>query len=200
MEKLWEFSDSNFNRFILIKDQTIYIGTPTKKNMNSLNNEELKRYLFAIPYNKIEKIENQKGKKYIKVSYNRHSYKKLHLNEESSKSDIMSFLKDDLANYHYKVETPTNIEYATSHFLYFTGVLILYLTTLYYSIGISNGKTFGFNENGVRYGYLQLCHFLAKIGSLKVSILFISMLTLIYFFLRKKLKTKSSIETLKKNN
>ena len=87
MNKIWKFKESKSNKLILIRDKTIIKGNPNENDLNRLNSETTEltflKDLFSIPYSYIKKIENQKGKTYIKIFFGNNSEEELNIESDN---------------------------------------------------------------------------------------------------------------------
>jgi len=201
MHKFWKIQKSKSNKLILIKDKCIYRGNPKESDFNRMNletsNLSFLNELFSIPYSYIHKIENQKAKKYIKVFYGKDSEDELIFEKEEMKNEVFKFIKSDVSGFSYSSKVPSILKYAKAHFFALFIVTGIFVWSLYIAVQIENGIEY--ELVGGRPGLAGIVLVIANLGVLKVIIGYVLLLLIIVFTLIKKLKSRTNIETLKRN-
>ncbi len=195
MNKYWQVP--NTKNIVLIRNENIYYGKYETEIISSNEITEIPKYFDKISLKEIKKIENKEKSKYLKFYY-RNSVKKIFLENEKIKSEIIEFIKVNLSEFKYWKDLPTNIEYAKGHYFLIAFILFCFSCSLYFYIGISNGENYPLRN--MKVGILHLCLYLAEIGVLKFIPLYSIIFGFIIYSLKKKLRTKGYVETLKKKN
>lgn len=200
MTKVWKLVDSKSNKLILIKEKCIYKGNPKENDFVRINSDTntfpFLNDLFSIPYSYIRKIENQKGKKDIKILYGKDSEEELIVENESTKNEIFEFLKTDISNFEYSEEVPKILKYVKPQFFALLIVTGLFLWSMYLAVEIENGAEYIIKGRGV--GIAGIALGIATFGTVKIVIGYFILLVIILFSLFKKLKTRTEIKTLKR--
>lgn len=189
MNRYWQIPDSE--TVIIIRNRNIYYG---QSELEINDSTEIPKYFDVISLEKVEKIENIENSNYIKLFYSHYSVTKLYLNIESIKSEIVAFIKENLTEFKYKKDLPTNIDYAKGHYIIIILLLFFFCCSLYFAIGISKGKNFELRS--MKVGLIHFCLYIAKIGILNLIIVFTLLLSFVIFVLQKKLRLKGTVETL----
>ena len=201
MNKIWKFKESKSNKLILIRDKTIFKGNPNENDLNRLNSETTEltflKDLFSIPYSYIKKIENQKGKTYIKIFFGNNSEEELNIENENVKNEIFEFLKSENPKLKYTAEIPSVISYAKAQLFALLSLTIIFIWSLYLAFQIESGVEYEIVGGG-NPGIKGIVLVLANLGSLKIIIGYTILLGLTIFALSKRLKSRSETEILKR--
>ena len=201
MNKIWKFKESKSNKLILIRDKTIFKGNPNENDLNRLNSETTEltflKDLFSIPYSYIKKIENQKGKTYIKIFFGNNSEEELNIENENVKNEIFEFLKSENPKLKYTAEIPSVISYAKAQLFALLSLTIIFIWSLYLAFQIESGVEYEIVGGG-NPGITGIVLVLANLGSLKIIIGYTILLGLTILALSKRLKSRSETEILKR--
>ena len=201
MNKIWKFKESKSNKLILIRDKTIFKGNPNENDLNRLNSETTEltflKDLFSIPYSYIKKIENQKGKTYIKIFFGNNSEEELNIENENVKNEIFEFLKSENPKLKYTAEIPSVISYAKAQLFALLSLTIIFIWSLYLAFQIESGVEYEIVGGG-NPGITGIVLVIANLGSLKIIIGYTILLGLTIFALSKRLKSRSETEILKR--
>lgn len=201
MNKIWKFKESKSNKLILIRDKTIFKGNPNENDLNRLNSETTEltflKDLFSIPYSYIKKIENQKGKTYIKIFFGNNSKEELNIENENVKNEIFEFLKSENPKLKYTAEIPSVTSYAKAQLFALLSLTIIFIWSLYLAFQIESGVEYEIVGGG-NPGITGIVLVLANLGSLKIIIGYTILLGLTIFALSKRLKSRSETEILKR--
>jgi len=189
MNKYWQLP--NTKDIVLIKDNYVYYG------QSETEITEIPEYFDRIPLNKIKKIENSEKSKYLKF-YDKNSVKNISIESEKIKTEIVELIKENLSEFKYWKDVPSNIEYAKVHYFFMAFILFCFSCSIYFYIGISNGEKFPLTN--MKVGILHFCLYLAESGIIKFISLYLIIFGLTIYSLRKKLRTKGYVETLKRKN
>jgi ATP-dependent Zn protease len=201
MHKFWKLKESKFNKLILIKDKTIYKGNPKETDLNRLSSETsdftFSKDLFSIPYSYIRKVENQSGKNYIKIYFGNNSEEELYIENQNIKNEIFEVLKTENPNLNYTSKIPSVIKYAKAQLfalLFSTGIFIW---SLYLAIQIESGVNYELVGGG-RPGITGFILLIANLGTLNVILGYLIILGITIVALKKRLKSRSETEFLKR--
>jgi hypothetical protein len=199
--KFWKINDSRRNQLIVIKDQTIYKGTPKTENLARLQEDTVPdavlNGLFSIPYSYIKEIHNQKGKNEIKIYFGNDSEEELYITDRHIKSEVFEYLKQELTNFTYSAQVPSVFKYAKAPLfalLFTTGIFIW---SLYLALQIESGVEYELVGGG-RPGITGIVLAIAHLGSLKISLVYATLLAIMLFSLSQKLKSRSETQYLKR--
>ena len=199
MQKFWKLNDSKSNKLIFIKDRTIYKGNPKKDELSKLNSESTNltflENLFSIPYSYIKRIENQNGKKEIKIFYGNNSEDELIIHDKNTKKEVWDFLRQDNPDFKYSSELPSVMKYAKAQLFALVFTTVIFVWALYLTIQIESGVEYEIIGSG-RPGITDLVFALANFGVIKVVSGFLVLLTIIFFSLKRRLKSRSETEFL----
>jgi len=187
MNKYWQLPKTK--DIVLIRDNYVYFGQSEREIT------EIPEYFDRISLNKIKKIENSEKSKYLKF-YGKNSVENISIENENIKTEIIEFIKENLSEFKYWKDLPSNIEYAKIHYFFMAFILFCFSCSIYFYIGILNEEKFPLTN--MRVGILHLCLYLAESGIIKFVSLYLIIFGLITYSLRKKLQTKGYIETLKR--
>jgi hypothetical protein len=201
MHKIWKLKESKSNKVILIQDKIIYKGNPRENDLNSSRLETREnaflKDLFSIPYSYIRRIENQKGKNYIKIFFGNDSEEELYIDNEIIKQEVFEFLKSDNQNLKYSIETPNILNYAKAQIFALLSILAIFIWSLYLAIQIESGVEYELVGGG-NPGITGIVLAIANLGSFKIIIGYIILSVIIIFALAKRLKSRSETEFLKR--
>jgi len=189
MNKYWKLP--NTKDIVLIRDNYIYYGQSERETT------EIPDHFDKISLNEIKKIENSEKSKYLKF-YDKNSVENIPIESKNIKTEIIEFIKVNLSEFKYWKELPSNIEYAIVHYFFMAFILFCFSCSIYFYIGISNGEKFPLTN--MRVGILHYCLYLAKSGIIKFVFIYLIIFGLTIYSLRKKLRKKGYIETLKRKN
>lgn len=189
MNKYWQLP--NTKDIVLIRDNYVYYGQSEREV------KEIPEYFDRISLNKIKKIEHREKSKYLKF-YEKNSVENITIESEKIKIEIIEFIKENLSEFKYWKDLPSNIEYAKVHYFFMAFILFCFSCSIYFYIGISNGEKFPLTN--MRVGILHYCLYLAESGIIKFVSIYLIIFGLIIYSLRKKLRTKGYIEILKRKN
>ncbi|WP_452231661.1 hypothetical protein [Lacinutrix sp. MEBiC02595] len=193
MNKYWQIPDSN--DIVIIRNENIYFGTSELEFNESI---EVPKHFDIISLGEVNKIENIENTNYIKIFFSKYSTTKLYLDNENIKSEIVKYINQNLTEFKYKKELPTNIEYAKGHYIIIVLLLFFFFCSLYFAIGISNGENFELRN--MRVGILHFCLYIAQIGIINLIIVFTVLISFVLYLLWRKIRMKGIIETLMKKN
>ena len=195
MYKIWEIKDSKSNRIIAIHDQCIYKGNPKKDHdyLNDKQTDQLKE-LFGIPFSYLRKIENQSGTDKIILHYGNDSVEDLNIKDQTLKQEVFEYLKSHIPNFHYTKRLPSVFQYTKGQILACLTVLFLFIRTAYLAHQIESGVVY--EIVGSKKSIASILLVIAHLGTIKVYIIFLILLSLIIFNLIRKLKSRSEIEIL----
>jgi len=201
MHKIWKLKESKSNKVILIQDKIIYKGNPRENDLNSSRLETREnaflKDLFSIPYSYIRRIENQKGKNYIKIFFGNDSEEELYIDNEIIKQEVFEFLKSDNQNLKYSIGTPNILNYAKAQIFALLSILAIFIWSLYLAIQIESGVEYELVGGG-NPGITGIVLAIANLGSFKIIIGYIILSVIIIFALAKRLKSRSETEFLKR--
>nr|WP_315151218.1 hypothetical protein [uncultured Flavobacterium sp.] len=199
MYKIWKLKESKSNKLILIKDKVIYKGNPKDNDLNRINSESsdltFLKDLFSIPYSYIRRIENQNGKKSIKIFFGKDSEEELHIDNEKIKNELFEYIKIDNQNLKYSSQIPSDFEYAKGQFFALLSMTGIFFWSEILAFQIENGTRYELVGGGSP-GITGIVLAIANLGSINILIGYVIILSIIIFSLTKKLKTKSKTECL----
>ncbi|MEN8122024.1 MAG: hypothetical protein ABFS35_16865 [Bacteroidota bacterium] len=200
MQKLWKLKESKSDKLIFIKEKCIYKGNPKENELNRINMEtediSFLSNLFSIPYSYIKKIENQKGKKYIKIYFGNDSAEELNINNEDVKKEIFDYLKLDNPKLNYSSKLPSVIGYGKAQFLALLTITGIFIWSMYLAIQIESGIEY--EIVGGRVGLSGIILAIANMGIMKIISGYLVLLLISVYALLKKLKSRTEIEILKR--
>ena len=201
MYKIWKLKESKSNKLILIKNKVIYKGNPKENDLNRVNLETIDftflKDLLSIPYSYIKRIENQSGKKYLKIFFGNNSEEELYIDNENIKKEVFEFIRSDYQNLKYSTEIPSVINYAKAQFFALLSITGIFIWSLYLAFQIERGVEYQLVGGG-NPGITGIVLMIANLGSLKIIIGYIILLGITIFALAKKLKLRSETEFLKR--
>lgn len=201
MYKIWKLKESKLNKLILIKNKVIYKGNPKENDLNRVNLETIDftflKDLLSIPYSYIKRIENQSGKKYLKIFFGNNSEEELYIDNENIKKEVFEFIRSDYQNLKYSTEIPSVINYAKAQFFALLFITGIFIWSLYLAFQIESGVEYQLVGGG-NPGITGIVLIIANLGSLKIIIGYIILLGITIFALVKKLKLRSETEFLKR--
>lgn len=201
MYKIWKLKESKSNKLILIKNKVIYKGNPKENDLNRVNLETIDftflKDLLSIPYSYIKRIENQSGKKYLKIFFGNNSEEKLYIDNENIKKEVFEFIRSDYQNLKYSTEIASVINYAKAQFFALLSITGIFIWSLYLAFQIESGVEYQLVGGG-NPGITGIVLIIANLGSFKIIIGYIILLGITIFALAKKLKLRSETEFLKR--
>lgn len=201
MYKIWKLKESKSNKLILIKNEIIYKGNPKESDLSCLNSEtndfSFLKDLFSIPYSYIRRIENQSGKNYIKIFFGKDSEEELYIDNENIKNEVFAFLKNDNPNFKYSTQIPSDAEYAKGQYFALLSLTGIFVWSELLAFQIENGAKYEIVGGGSP-GIVGIMLIVANLGSLKIISGYVILLGITIFALKKKLKSKSETEILKR--
>ncbi len=190
MHKFWKLNDTRSNKLIFIKDNCIYKGNPKQEDLDrlTLRTTDLAflENLFSIPYQYLTKIENQEGKKEIKLFYGGKSEEELVVDDAQVKREVFEFLKQDIPIFIYTSQLPPALKYAKNQLIALLIVTAIFLWTLYLAIQIESGVNYEIIGKG-RPGITEVVLGLAHFGVSKVATGFSVLMVLILLGLKHKM-------------
>ena len=201
MYKIWKLKESKSNKLILIKDKIIYKGNPKENDLNRVNSETTDftflKDLLSIPYSYIKKIENQSAKKHIKIFFGNSSEEELNIDNENIKNEVFEYIKSENPKLKYSAETPSVVNYAKAQFFALFSITAIFIWSLYLAFQIESGVEYELVGGG-NPGITGIVLVIANFGSLKIIIGYIVLLAVTIFALKKRLKSRSETEFLKR--
>lgn len=200
MNKIWKFSESKSDKIILVNDKTIYKGNLSSEKIAKLGlsaeiPKSIKHELFGIPYNYIKKVINQKDVKYIKIFFGNDSEEELNVVNENDKNEIFDFIKSDITELKYKSELPSFFSYCKTQLFALLILTGIFIWSMYYAVEISNGTEFVVSSEG-RPGLGTMVFGLANIGIPKLVMGYAIFISVTFYSLFKKIKSRSLIQVL----
>ncbi len=202
MLHFWKIQDTKQPKLLVVKDQVIYIGKPTQEALNQLHrsNGELSflKTFLSIPYHYIKRIECQEGKDTLFFSFGNASEESLLIKEHHTRKAIFDFLKADIPNFEYETITPGIFSYAKPQFFALLISSLISLWALYLAVQIENGVVYEVHGRGRGLGIAGLVLLLANLGIYKLVIGYLVILGIIIMALRKRLRSRSAIEIIKR--
>jgi hypothetical protein len=200
MLRIWKLRESKSNKIIVIKDNIIYKGNLNEDYLNRISSETTDftflKDLFSIPYSYIKRIENQSGKNYLKIFFGNDSTEELYFRDENIKNEVFEFLKIDNTNLKYSVENPSVINYAKPQLFALLSVTAIFIWSLYLAFQIESGVEY--EIVGGKPGITGIVLIIANLGSSKIIVSYLILLSIIIFALKKRLKSRSETEFLKR--
>jgi hypothetical protein len=201
MIKFWTSKNNKNIDIVLIDDTSIYKGKIKPEDLNNFSkqveNNKVPDGLFGIPFSYITRIENQEGKKDIKVYFNSDSEEELISKNSEIKNVIFSYLKEVIPNMNYAKKTPSFFKYVKPQLFAILFTTIIFLWSLYYAIQIESGAEYVLKG---RAGLLALIFSIGLLGVVKVVLLFIFLIGVGVYSLIRKNKTRTEIEQLNRFN
>ena len=201
MIKFWSSKNNKNIDIVLIDDTSIYKGKIKPEDLNNFSkqveNNKVPDGLFGIPFSYITRIENQEGKKDIKVYFNSDSEEELISKNSKIKNVIFSYLKEVIPNMNYAKKTPSFFKYVKPQLFAILFTTIIFLWSLYYAIQIESGAEYVLKG---RAGLLALIFSIGLLGVVKVVLLFIFLIGVGVYSLIRKNKTRTEIEQLNRFN
>jgi hypothetical protein len=196
--KYW-FSNQTKDYLIIIHNETIYSGSIKKYNkkevINSLNNEEIPGFLFSIPFSYVKSIESPVERNNILIIFgNSSSEEELIVDNLNIKQEIFSYLKEVFPKLEYVKRKPSIFNHAKPQFFAILFSSGLFAWIFYLANQIENG--YEYEVVGESNGLSSLILGLAQLGTFKVIIGFILILTIATLSLTKRLKERSITEYL----
>ena len=199
MIKFWASKNNKNIDIVLINKESIHKGKIKFEELNNFSkqveNNKLPEGLFVIPFTYIKKIENQEGKKDIKVYFNSDSEEELISKNSEIKNQIFDYLKEAIPNLNYSKKTPSFFKYVKPQLFAIFFTTIIFLWSLYYAIQIENGVEYYLEG---RAGLLSLIYSIGLLGIVKVIILFSILIGIGVYSMIRKNNSKSEIQLLKR--
>ncbi|WP_299245618.1 hypothetical protein [uncultured Aquimarina sp.] len=185
----------------MIKDKIIYKGNPKESDLNRMNSETIDHTIlkdtFSIPYAYIKKIENQKGKNYIKIFFAKDSEEELYINDDNIKSEIFEYIKNDHTDFIYSSELPSFVKYTKAQLFALVSITGIFIWSLYLAIQIESGIEYEL-VGGRKPGIAGVILIIANLGTFKIITGYLVLLAIAIFALIKKIKSRSMTEYLKR--
>lgn len=201
MHKIWKLKNSKSNKLILIKGKIIYKGNPKESDLNRINSETtdvtILKDMFSIPYAYIKKIENQNGKRYIKIFFAKDSEEELYIDDETIKNEVFEFIKIDQVDFAYSSELPSFVKYTKAQLFALVSITGIFIWSLYLAIQIESGIEYEL-VGGRRPGIAGVILLIANLGTFKIIIGYLILLAIAIFALIKKIRSRSITEYLKR--
>jgi hypothetical protein len=201
MNQIWKPSEPKSDKLVLIQNNCIYKGNPTREELNSINidslNVEKLKNVFSIPFGYIKKIENQKKSNQIKIYLGSKSEDEIKLENDTQKNEVFNFLKQELPNFKYRSALPSVFKYAKPQIF---GILIasgIFIWAMYLAIEMSKGSQYEVIGGG-RAGITEIILMLAGLGIPNLVIGYSVIAGIAIFSLIKRLKTRTEIEVLER--
>jgi hypothetical protein len=199
MSAFWKIQDSKSNKIIVVKDETIYKGNPSREELQKVTSADADlpflKNLFSLPYSYIKRIENQAGKNKIRIFYGNDSEEELVIKNDKVKQEVFDFLRNDMNGFHYDSKTPSIFKYIKAQLFAFFFLTLVCAWSLYYAVELENGVQFEMVE-GSRPGIDGLLYGLGTLGSTTVGSIYIAIMVIVILSARKKLQSRSEIEYL----
>ncbi|WP_162897299.1 hypothetical protein [Aquimarina sp. BL5] len=185
----------------MIKDKIIYKGNPKESDLNRINSETtdvtILKDMFSIPYVYIKKIENQNGKRYIKIFFAKDSEEELYIDDETIKNEVFEFIKTDHVDFTYSSELPSFVKYTKAQLFALVSITGIFIWSLYLAIQIESGIEYEL-VGGRRPGIAGVILVIANLGTFKIIIGYLILLAIAIFALIKKIRSRSITEYLKR--
>lgn len=199
MIKFWASKNNKNIDIVLINKESIHKGKIKFEELNNFSkqveNNKLPEGLFVIPFTYIKRIENQEGKKDIKVYFNSDSEEELISKNSEIKNQIFDYLKEAIPNLNYSKKTPSFFKYVKPQLFAIFFTTIIFLWSLYYAIQIENGVEYYLEG---RAGLLSLIYSIGLLGIVKVIILFSILIGIGVYSMIRKNNSRSEIQLLKR--
>ncbi|KGL62725.1 hypothetical protein [Polaribacter sp. Hel1_85] len=197
MIKFWTFKNNKNIDIVLIDDSKIFKGKIKFEALNNFSkqveNNKIPEGLFSIPFSYISKIENQKGKKDIKIYFSGDSEEELISKDSETKNEIFNYLREAISNMSYSKKTPSFFKYVKPQLFAIFFTTVIFIWSLYYAIQIENGVEYYLEG---RAGLLSLIFSIGLLGVVKVIILFTLLIGIGVYSMIRKNKSRSEIEQL----
>ncbi|WP_408026064.1 hypothetical protein [Tenacibaculum litoreum] len=193
--RYWFYNDNNF---IVVTDESIYVGK-TKKYIKSelisgFEKGDILEGVFSIPFSYIKSIENPEESSTITVFYGGNSEEEIIINNKEVKSQIFLYLREKLSEFSYSKEKPKVIKFVKPQIfsiLFSTGI---FLWIFYLAREIEKG--YQYEIVGGRQGLSGLVLGLAQFGTIKVLLGYFLVLSIAIIALTRKLKKRTLTEFL----
>lgn len=199
MIKFWASKNNKNIDIVLINKESIHKGKIKFEELNNFSkqveNNKLPEGLFVIPFTYIKKIENQEGKKDIKVYFNSDSEEELISKNSEIKNQIFDYLKEAIPNLNYSKKKPSFFKYVKPQLFAIFFTTTIFLWSLYYAIQIENGVEYYLEG---RAGLLSLIYSIGLLGIVKVIILFSILIGIGVYSMIRKNNSRSEIQLLKR--
>lgn len=197
MIKFWKIKKNKNIEVILVSDTSIFKGKIKHEELNHfsklIENQNIPKNLFEIPFTYIKSIQNQENKKEIKIYFGKDSEEEIVCENSNFKKEIFDYLKEKISTLSYCKETPTLFKYAKPQLFAILFTLGLFLWSLYYAIQIENGVEYILEG---RAGIGAIIYSIGLLGVIKVVLLFTVLIVITIFSLIRKIKSRSEIEQL----
>jgi hypothetical protein len=202
MNQIWKPSEPKSDKLVLIQNNCIYKGNPTREELNNIKidspNVEKLNNVFSIPYGYIKKIENQKKSNQIKIYLGSKSEDEIKLENETQKNEVFNFLKLELPNFKYKSEIPSIFKYAKPQIFAIIISTAIFIWAMYLAIEMSKGYQYEIIGGGGGGGITGIILMLAGLGIVNLVIGYSVIVGIAIFSLIKRLKTRTEIEILER--
>jgi len=193
--RYWFYND---NDFIVVTDESIYVGK-TKKYIKSelisgFEKGNIPENVFSVPFSYIKSIENPEESSTITVFYGGNSEEEIIINNKVVKSQVFLYLREKLYNFSYSKEKPKVIKFIKPQIfaiLFSTGI---FLWIFYLAREIEKG--YQYEIVGGRQGLSGLVLGLAQFGTIKVLLGYFLVLSIAMIALTRKLKKRTLTEFL----
>ncbi|TDQ28831.1 hypothetical protein [Tenacibaculum caenipelagi] len=193
--KYWFY---NGNDFIVVTDESIYVGKTKKyikaELISGFEKGNIPKDVFSIPFSYIKSVENPEGASKIVVFYGDDSEEGIIINSKEIKNQFFLYLKENLSSFNYFKDKPKVIKFIKPQIfaiLFSTGI---FLWVFYLAREIEKG--YQYEVVGGRQGLSGLVLGLAQFGTIKVLLGYFIVLSIAIMALTRRLKKRTLTEFL----
>ncbi len=188
--EVWKSEIKGDTKLIVFNNNIIYLGNPKDENLNNsvdnIRNNILPDKMMSIPLSYIKKIE--KKDQNIDIFYSSKSSERIVISNDSLRNTIFDYFKNNISQFSYFQENISAISSVKRSIIALIIILLAFFYTMTLALDIENG-----NDYEVRSykSVFTIMYVIAKLGSLKVILIFSGLIlitaTNIFF------KAKSSV-------
>lgn len=188
--EVWKSGIKGDTKLIVFSNNIIYLGNPKDENINNavydIKNNILPDKIMSIPLSYIKKIE--KKDKNIDLFYGSTSSERIVISNDSLRNTVFDYFKHNIPHLSYSQENISAISSVKKSIIALAIILTVFFYTLTLALDIENGNDY---EIRSYKSVFAIMYVIAKLGSLKVIMIFSALIlvtaTNIFF------KAKSSV-------
>ncbi len=192
--KIWQNSDKSSDKIIAVHNNIIYNGNPKPEEIDnvilSLKSNEQSSKLFSMPISYIKSIEMNESNNFIEIIFGKDSNQHLKISNPEIKNEIFNYFKDNLPNTVYKFKKENSFKAIAGLVV----AIIFYLWTV--SVASDIEKGFEFEIHGNKAGVATIVLMIAQLGTIKVSLIFGSIILVTCIAIFKKESKPANIHTI----
>lgn len=106
IQKFWISKERGTDSIILVSNNIIYKGNKSPgqidESISQIYSGKIPNDLFSLPYNYINKIQLQEGKKYILITFSKDSTEQFRVEDDNTRNEIFEYFKNNIEGAQYE--------------------------------------------------------------------------------------------------